>query len=69
MAEINLRTLFDRIPVYGETGFAKAAYDSQNLKNKNTTLRLRGGTAGHTDRRPFVLAADRAPRKSCRYSF
>lgn len=69
MAEINLRTLFDRIPVYGETGFAKAAYDSQNIKNKNSALRLRGGDTGYPDRRPFVLAADRAPRKSFRYSF
>ncbi len=69
MAEINLRILFDRIPFYGETGFAKAAYDSQNIKIKNSILRLRGGDSCCPYRRSFVLVANRAPRKSFRHSF
>ena len=67
MAETkNLKTLFEKIPVYGETGLAGVAraHDSQNLKIKNTHLRLSGRFSGFDDRRAPFLAADRPSRKS-----
>ena len=72
MAETNnLRNLFDRIPVYGESGFARVAavHDSSNLKKKNTDLRRSGRASGFSDLRQAVLAADFSSRKSFRYSF
>ncbi|MBI4350622.1 MAG: hypothetical protein HY550_04220 [Elusimicrobia bacterium] len=74
MAEIkNFRELFDRIPVYGESGFAAAArlavHDSSNLKKKNTDLRRYGRASGLNDLRQTFLAADLPARKSFRYRF
>lgn len=72
MAELkNLRVLFDRIPVHGESGFARAAavHDSSNLKKTDTDLRRRGGGPRFTDLRQAVLAADFPSRKSFRYRF
>ena len=67
MAEIKtLKTLFDQIPIYGETGLAGVAraHDSQNLKIKNTHLRLYSRRSGFDDWRAPVLAANRTSRKS-----
>jgi hypothetical protein len=71
MAETNFRELFDRIPVYGETGFAAAAaaHDSKNPKNKSQYMRLRGGYTCAADRRAPFLAADHTPRKPFGYRF
>lgn len=67
----NFRVLFDRIPVSGESGFARVAavHDSSNPKKKNTDLRRYGRAAGFADLRQAVLAADLSSRKSFRYRF
>jgi hypothetical protein len=67
MAETNnLKALFDRIPVYGETGLAGVAraHDSENLKNKNAHLRRYGRNSGFDDWRASFLAPNRPARKS-----
>ena len=72
MAEtLNLRVLFDRIPVCGESGFAgiARAHDSSNFKTKNTALRRYSRAAGFADLRQAVLAADFPARKSFRDRF
>ncbi len=72
MAEKNdLRSVLEKIPVYGETGFAgvAAAHDSKNFKNKNQPLRLAGRASGFADWRQAFLASDGAPRKFVKYGF
>ena len=67
MAEIkSFRDLFDRIPVYGDSGFARAAalHDSANFKVKNTSLRRAGRAGAFGDRWQTVLAPDLSPRKA-----
>lgn len=62
----NFRELFDSIPVYGETGFARIAarHDSSNLKIKNTILRRSGHPPSFADWRKTFLAPDLSPRKA-----